>query len=97
MCTLIGLLIIHKAKPVTQNARSYELPPASAVLLACFFFGMGAMARSTGIILSILVAFYLGNSFLSRFGQIGPAIKTVSTALVCIIVMFAPSAFIIYI
>ena len=97
MCTLLGLLVIHKAKPVTQNARAYDIPPSSAVLFACVFFGIGALSRSTGVILSIFVAFFLGNSFLSRVDRKGPAVRTVCTALLCIAIMFAPTAIIIYI
>ena len=32
--------------------------------LACFFFGMATMTRSTGVLLSIFIAFSMGNKFL---------------------------------
>ena len=99
MFSLFGFLIIYSTPAVTQtqSRRTFHIPRSSAVLLAGMMFGMSTLTRSTGILLSIFIAFFLGNSFLVRYNRIGPAVKTVCSALLCIVIMFAPLIIIIYI
>ena len=60
-------------------------------VLACFFFGLSATTRSTGILLSIFVAFYLGNAILIRCcDRLGSALSKIAVALICVVIMFTP-------
>ena len=70
----------------------------SAALLGCFFFGMATLTRSTGVLLSVFIAFFLGNKFLVRMfhSQYKSAFKVVFTTLVCVMIMIAPLIIIVY-
>ena len=46
--------------------------------------------------LSLFIAFFLGNSFLTRCSQFGPALRTVVSALLCIAIMVMPLLVVIY-
>ena len=54
------------------------------------------MTRSTGVLLSVYIAFFLGNAFLERVHLVGKALKTVLTTLLCVAIMFAPVVVVIY-
>ena len=57
---------------------------------------MSTLTRSTGVLLSIFIAFFMGNAFLVRSDQLCKALKTISVALVCIVIMFSPLVVIVY-
>ena len=61
--TLIGLYSIYSGKQSKscEGARSYFLPQTHRVMFACFMFGCATLTRSTGVFLSIFVAFHMGN------------------------------------
>ena len=97
MLSLLGFYIIYSGRGVTQTGRSFHIPSTSKALLGCFFFGMSTLTRSTGVLLSIYIAFFVGNSFLTRYNRIWAAIRTVLTALMCILIMVMPLLIVIYI
>lgn len=66
MFTLLGFYAMYVGKRVVQGYRMFGIPRASSALLACFFFGMSTLTRSTGVLLSIFIAFFMGNAFLVR-------------------------------
>ena len=98
--TLLGLLFLYsedRSKQSFKN-RPYTLPRSSNVLLACFFFGLATMSRSTGLLLSVYIAYYMGNKILIELGKcrIMAAFKYILVSLLCIVVMFTPVILISY-
>ena len=59
---------------------------------------MATLTRSTGVLLSVFIAYFLGNKFLVRLflSEYRSALKVVFTILVCVIIMFAPLIIIVY-
>lgn len=99
MFTLIGFYALYSG-PLSSSSgtehRDFAIPRNSSALLACFFFGMSTLTRSTGVLLSLFIAFFVGNKFLIIWNKPLPACKAVATALLCIAVMFAPLIIVVY-
>jgi len=98
MFTLLGFYAMYgtaQAKS-TDTYRDFAIPRSSSVLLGCLFFGLSTLTRSTGVLLSIFIAFFMGNKFLVNCDRLGPSVKAVFTSLVCIVIMFTPLLIVIY-
>ena len=96
LLTLIGLYVLYSGASKQENRALWNTPRDSTALLACFFFGMSTLTRSTGVLLSIFIAFFLGNKILDNIFKPSKSIRTVVTALVCILIMFAPLVVVVY-
>ena len=57
---------------------------------------MSTLTRSTGVLLSIFIAFFMGNAFLVRIDRFSKAVKTVLVVLVCVIIMLSPLLVVVY-
>ena len=66
MFTLLGFYAMYVGRRVVQSYRAFGIPQCSSALFACYFFGMSTLTRSTGVLLSIFIAFFMGNAFLVR-------------------------------
>ena len=95
--TLLGFLVIYYNQPMQQEGRAFQIPKTWAAFAGCFFFGAATLTRATGVLLSIFIAFFVGNSFLVRCDRLKPAAKAVITALLCIAIMVAPLIIIVYV
>ena len=88
--TLLGLYILHAGPQSSTQRRPYSLPSPLTVLLACFSFACATLTRSTGVLLSLFIAFYLGNYILVNSGSCRKSFFATYIALLCVIIMFIP-------
>ena len=94
--TLLGFYAMYAGKRISQSSRGFGIPSTSYALLACFFFGMSTLTRSTGVLLSIFIAFFVGNAILIRSDRCLATARSIFVALICIAIMFAPLLIIVY-
>ena len=96
MFTLLGFYAMYASKKVVQNYRDFDIPQSSAVLLGCFFFGMSTLTRSTGVLLSIFIAFFMGNTILIKSDRCLGTFKAIFFTIIMVFIMFTPLLIICY-
>ena len=57
---------------------------------------MSTLTRSTGVLLSIFIAFFIGNAILIRTDRCCATFRSITIAIICICIMFMPLIIIVY-
>ena len=81
---------------MVQKSRDFEIPQSAGILLGCFFFGMSTLTRSTGVLLSIIIAYFMGNKILIKSDRFCGLFKTIFFTIICVFIMVTPLFIIIY-
>ena len=88
--TLLGLSIVHSGK------QKDGMPSCHRVILATFVWGLATCTRSTGVFLSLFVAYFMLNKMLRNSDRFFKLLKYILFSWFAAIVMFLPLWVIIY-
>jgi phosphatidylinositol glycan class V len=90
--TLMGLLIIYSGK----TSQGLYLPPCHRIVLATFVFGLATCTRSTGVLMSVFVAFFMLNKMLLRADRFCKLFKYILFSWFAALTMFLPLWVVVY-
>ena len=95
--SLLGTLCIQRGSRPSKR-KDWEVPRPMSVLAAAFCWGMSTLTRSTGIIHSLFIAYFMLNKMLLAFkkGKYAKLVRYVALCLLTIVIMFTPLIVVVY-
>lgn len=90
--SLVGLAIIYSGKP----SEGLYLPQCHRVVLSTFIFGLATCTRSTGVLMSVFVAFFMLNKMLRRADRFCRLFKYILFSWFAALTMFLPLFVVVY-
>ena len=87
--SLAGLYIIYYKQKEDSNSKFY-LPSTTFIVGATFVFGMATCTRSTGVLMSVFVAFFMLKKMLDKIDSCCKLFKYILFSWFCAVIIFLP-------
>ena len=89
--SLLGMLCLYSGTgPETHGRRDWKVPTTMKVLCAAISWGMCTFTRSTGVVHSIFIAFFMGNKIILEASRCCKLMGYVMVCWLTIAIMFVP-------
>ena len=89
--SLLGMLFLYSGPgSESHGRRDWKVPSATRVLCAAVCWGMCTFTRSTGVVHSIFIAYFMGNKIILEAGAFCKVFAYVMLCWLTIVIMFVP-------